>query len=579
MMIPNGNIPPTPGQRFWLLLKPDRKEITNIYIYAVFNGLVYLSLPLGIQAIINLIQGGRISTSWVLLVSFVIAGIAAMGLLQILQLRITEVLQQKIFTRAAFEFAYRLPRIKLEALYKHYAPELMNRFFDTISIQKGLSKILIDFSAAIVQVVFGLLVLSFYHPFFIFFSLFLIIVIYFIFSLTVKRGLATSMEESKFKYKVVHWLQEVARTNSTFKLAGSTDLHLSNTNREVEGYLVARENHFKILVKQYGILVAFKVLIATGLLAMGGILVMEQELNIGQFVASEIIILLIMASVEKLVLNMEVIYDVLTSLEKIGQVTDLELEKNHGLSITENCETKGLSVQFEEVSFQYPGNPKFTLQGINLAIDAGERILITGKNSSGKNTLCALLAGLYDVTSGQISYNGFPKGNLELQSLRDSVGTGLIEEQQVFSGTILENIAMGRKNATFENVKWAVQNVGLENFIRQSKAGYETMLDPTGMKLSKSTVQKLMLARSIADKPKLLILNQSFSAIEPAERIKIESFILDKTNPWTLVVVGLTPELADRTDKIIILEKGKIIESGSFDQLKNYFSSNPDSHA
>lgn len=578
-MIPETNTPPTPGQRFWRLLAPDRKEITNIYIYAVFNGLVYLSLPLGIQAIINLIQGGRISTSWVLLVSFVIAGIAAMGLLQILQLRITEVLQQKIFTRAAFEFAYRLPRIKLEALYRHYAPELMNRFFDTISIQKGLSKILIDFSAAIVQVVFGLLVLSFYHPFFIFFSLFLIIVIYFIFSLTVKRGLATSMEESKFKYKVVHWLQEVARTNSTFKLAGTTDLPLSNTNKEVEGYLVARENHFKILVKQYGILVAFKVLIATGLLAMGGILVMEQELNIGQFVAAEIIILLIMASVEKLVLNMEVIYDVLTSLEKIGQVTDLELEKNQGLSMEENCETSGLSVQLEDVSFKYPGNTKFTLQEINLSIHAGERLLITGKNSSGKNTLCALLAGLYDVTSGHISYNGLPKGNLELQSLRDLVGAGLIEEQQVFSGTILENIAMGRKNATFENVKWAVANLGLENFIRQSKAGYETMLDPTGMKLSKSTVQKLMLARSIADKPKLLILNQSFSAIEQSERLKIESFILDKSNPWTLAVIGLSHELAQKTDKIIILEQGKIIHSGTYDQLKNHLSINPDNHA
>jgi ABC-type bacteriocin/lantibiotic exporter with double-glycine peptidase domain len=500
-------------------------------------------------------------------------------LLQILQLRITEVLQQKIFTRAAFEFAYRLPRIKLEALYRHYAPELMNRFFDTISIQKGLSKILIDFSAAIVQVVFGLLVLSFYHPFFIFFSLFLIILIYFIFSLTVKRGLTTSMEESKFKYKVVHWLQEVARTNSTFKLAGTTDLPLSNTNKEVEGYLVARENHFKILVKQYGILVAFKVLIATGLLAMGGILVMEQELNIGQFVAAEIIILLIMASVEKLVLNMEVIYDVLTSLEKIGQVTDLELEKNQGLSMEENCETSGLSVQLEDVSFKYPGNTKFTLQELNLTINPGERLLISGKNSSGKNTLCALLAGLYDVTSGHISYNGLPKGNLELQSLRDLVGAGLIEEQQVFSGTILENIAMGRKNATFENVKWAVENVGLENFIRQSKAGYETMLDPTGMKLSKSTVQKLMLARSIADKPKLLILNQSFSAIEQSERVKIEAFILDKSNPWTLAVIGLSYELAQKTDKIIILEQGKIIHSGTYDQLKNHLSINPDNHA
>jgi ABC-type bacteriocin/lantibiotic exporter with double-glycine peptidase domain len=575
----NSNNPPSPGRRFWLLLKPDRREISNIYIYAIFNGMVYLSLPLGIQAIINLIQGGRISTSWVLLVAFVIAGIAAMGILQIFQLRITEVLQQKIFTRAAFEFAYRLPRIKLEALYKHYAPELMNRFFDTISVQKGLSKILIEFSSAIVQIVFGLLVLSFYHPFFIFFSLILIIVLYFIFSFTVKQGLTTSLAESKYKYKVVHWLQEVARTNSTFKLAGSTDLPLLKTNKEVEGYLVARENHFKILVKQYGILVAFKVLIATGLLAMGGILVMEQELNIGQFVASEIIILLIMASVEKLVLNMEVIYDVLTSLEKIGQVTDLELEKNQGLSMNENCETPGMTVLLEDVSFKYPGNPTYILQDINLSIASGERLLITGKNSSGKNTLCSLLAGLYDVSAGHISYNGLPKGNLELQSLRDLVGAGLIEEQQVFSGTILENIAMGRKNATFENVKWAVENLGLESFIRQSKDGYETRLDPTGMKLSKSTVQKLMLARGIADKPKLLILNQSFSAIEQNERIKIESFILDKANPWTLAVIGLSHELEHKTDKVIILEQGKIIHSGTYDQLKNYLSINPDNHA
>ena len=145
----------SPIQRFWRLLQPDKREISNVYVYAIFNGLVNLSLPLGIQAIINLIQGGQISTAWGVLVLFVIMGVAITGVLQILQLRITENLQQKIFTRAAFEFAYRLPRIRLEALYNHYAPELINRFFDTMSVQKGLSKILLDFSTASLQVIFG----------------------------------------------------------------------------------------------------------------------------------------------------------------------------------------------------------------------------------------------------------------------------------------------------------------------------------------------------------------------------------------------------------------------------------------
>mgnify|MGYP003910277421 FL=1 len=205
-------------QRFWLMLKPDKYEIRNIYVYSVIIGLLNLSLPVGIQSIINLIQGGDISTSWIILTLLVALGIALSGVLQINQLRITENLQQKIFTRAAFEFAYRIPKIKLEQLLKVYAPELMNRFFDVISVQKGVTKLLIDFSTAGIQVIFGLILLSLYHPFFIIFSLLLVLFIMIIFWITGKRGLATSLEESKHKYKTAHWLEELARANTTFKL-------------------------------------------------------------------------------------------------------------------------------------------------------------------------------------------------------------------------------------------------------------------------------------------------------------------------------------------------------------------------
>ena len=188
--------PITPVRRFFALLAPDRRDIFYIYFYAIFNGLVYLSLPLGIQAIINIIMGGQLSTSWVVLVVFVILGVAFSGGLQILQLTITERLQQRIFTKASFEFAYRIPRIKMEAVNKHYVPELMNRFFDTLSVQKGLPKILIDFSSATLQVVFGLFLLSLYHPYFILFGVVLVVLVYLIFRLTGKKGLDTSLRES-----------------------------------------------------------------------------------------------------------------------------------------------------------------------------------------------------------------------------------------------------------------------------------------------------------------------------------------------------------------------------------------------
>jgi ABC-type bacteriocin/lantibiotic exporter with double-glycine peptidase domain len=218
----------TPIERLWGLLTPDVREVRNIYLFAVLSGLVNLSLPLGIQGIVNLIQGGQVSTAWMVLVFFVVLGVLLMGVIRVFQMRITEDLQQKVFARAAFEFVYRIPRVKMELLYKHYAPELMNRFFDVLTVQKGLSKLLLDFSTASLMVIFGLILLSLYHPFFIIFSVILVFLIAVIFKFTFDRGLRTSLMESKHKYKVAHWLEELARTGVTFRLAGKDQTSASS---------------------------------------------------------------------------------------------------------------------------------------------------------------------------------------------------------------------------------------------------------------------------------------------------------------------------------------------------------------
>lgn len=550
-----GTITLTPVKRFWGLLRPDRKEIKNVYVYAVFNGLINLSLPLGIQAIINLIQGGQVSTAWVVLVSVVVAGVTATGVLQIAQLRITENLQQKIFARSAFEFAFRIPKVKMEAIYKHHAPELMNRFFDTLTVQKGLSKILIDFSTAVLQVLFGLILLSFYHPFFILFSVILIILVYAIFSFTGKPGLQTSLNESKYKYKVAHWLEELARTSTTFKLAGKTDLPLTKMDSEVGAYLNARESHFNILVQQYSLMVAFKAIVAAGLLAMGGILVMQQLMNIGQFVAAEIIILLVMSSVEKLVMSMESIYDVLTALEKIGQVTDLEIERTEGIDTICEEGSSGMKVELQDIKFTYPDGDKVILSDITETVESGQRVIICGENGSGKSTLLQIIAGLYDVTQGQVIYNGLPKGNLNLTSLRSSIGDCSAHEQ-LFDGTVLENIAVGRPGATFENVRWAVQKLNLDRFINELPNGYDTHIDPQGKKLSKSVIQKLLLARSIADRPKLLLLEDALEHLDDTERRGVVDFLVSDDNDWTIIAATADNYFRSKADKVIEMKDG-----------------------
>ena len=227
----------TPWRRFLGLVKLERKDIFQISYYAIFEGLVSLSLPLGIQAIINLIQGAQVSASWVVLVVLVTMGVVFSGILKLMQLRIIETIQQRIFTRASFELSYRFPKIKMKELRNYYLPELANRFFDTLTIQKGLSKILIDVPSAFLQIMFALLLLSFYHPFFIIFGLLLLLLIYILFKLTAQRGIETSLDESKNKYKVVHWLQEVARSVVSFKLSGKTSLALEKNDALVNKYL------------------------------------------------------------------------------------------------------------------------------------------------------------------------------------------------------------------------------------------------------------------------------------------------------------------------------------------------------
>lgn len=549
----------TPMGRLFRMLSLDRKEIIMLYIYGIFNGLINLSLPLGIQAIISLVIGGSVSTSWGILIFIVVLGVAASGAIQILQMSLTELLQRRVFIRASLDLAYRIPRFKSEALQGKYAPELMNRFFDTISIQKALPKILIDFSTSILQIFFGLVLLSFYHSFFVFFGAILMVLLILIFAITGPQGLKTSMIESKYKYQVAHWLEEMARLMGTLKLAGHTELAMHRMDFYVTQYLKNRKRHFGVLVFQYSNIVAFKTIVTGGLLILGTVLLMQQSINLGQFVASEIIILLVLGSVEKLILTMDSVYDVLTGVEKIGQVTDLELESDKGLDFSEVDNQEGIEIELRGLTFKYPGATKATLKNIDLHIRAGEKVCITGPNNSGKTTLLNLIAGLYTDFKGGMHYNGIPLQNLEIISLRSVIGDNLTQED-LFSGTLAENISMGKPEITVNDMIHALQQVGLESFFKNLPLGLDTQITPEGSQLASSTKQKLILSRTIAEKPKLVILDNVLRGLDFFDREAISELLTSKKESWTLVAVTNDPLLISKCDRVLYIEDGQLTE-------------------
>ena len=545
----------SPLQRLTSMLKLDKKDISQVFFYAIFAGLISLSLPLGIQAIINLIQSGRVSVSWIVLVIIVIIGVALVGILSLMQLRITENIQQKIFVRSSFEFGYRLPKIKFEELYNEYPPELANRFFDTITIQKGASKLLIDFSTALLQITFGIILLSLYHPFFIFFGILLLILLIIIFKFSYNSGLSTSLKESKYKYKVASWLQEMGRNNFSFRKKSNFEFALSKNDKLVAEYLTYREKHFGIIKRQFIQLIVFKIIITAGLLFIGGYLVLNQQMNIGQFVAAEIIILLVINSVEKIIVGLETLYDVLTAIEKIGQVTDLEFEKS--ATFNNDICYNNMTLESENIRFKFPDAPQNVLDNINLKIEQSEKIYLEGDNGSGKTTLIRILSGLLDPSSGSFYINDDTYRKIDLDQYRSQIAT-IINGETPFEGSILENITFNNPSINQDDLKWAIESVKLGTFIKSLPKGLHTKIFPEGRQLSSSNAQKILLARCIINKPKILFLEDAFDKMDSKLAEDIIDFITSKENEWTVIVSSKNLYWKQKCTRVITMKEGKI---------------------
>lgn len=545
--------PSNPLKRIAQLVNVHKKEVVSIYLFSMLSGLINLSLPLGVQTIIGLVMGATMVSSIYVLIFLVVLGVFLVGLLQINQMKIIETIQQRVFANYAYTFADTIPRMDLKKMDHYFIPEKVNRFFDTINIQKGFAKLLLDIPIASVQIIFGILLLSLYHPLFILLGVFLLLLLGIIFNLTSKRGISTSIEESNYKYEVVGFFNEMGRTLKSFKFSQGSDLNLEKTNTHTRGYLEARTQHFHVLLFQYKTLIFFKVSLTVLMLTLGTYLLIDQQLNIGEFIAAEIVILMVIGAVEKLITSLDSAYDVITGLEKIASVTESPLEKSGTMEL--NIQ-KGLDIQLSNFSFSFDASKKI-LESINLHIKPGQKVSIDGPEGSGKSMLLRMLTGNYQDFEGSFQLNHFPIQNYALQDLRKYTGV-VLHGQEIFGGSLWENISLGQKEITADLILQKSMELGFDDFLSHFPAGFDTIIEPIGKKTPQTIIKKVLLLRALCGPKKLLLLEEPWAGLETKNKEQLKHYLLNLPADTTVIVVSDDADFNRLTDQQIYMRHGKI---------------------
>ncbi len=540
------------------LLRPERRDLWTIVAYALAVGLTSLVLPLVSQALIDAISLGVYTSQVLVLGVFVAAGMLLNGGFGVVQHYAVDLLQRRLFVRTGLDVARRLPRIRHTAFNETYAPELVNRFFDVVTLQKALAKLLLDGLAYALVAVASLALLAVYSPFFLALSVVVALFVPLVVFGLGRGGLATSVDESEEKYALARWLEEVGRAQTSFKLFAPPPFVHARADAIAARYVAARGAHFRVLLRQAVASLVFRTVMTVAALSIGGLLVVGGQLSLGQFVAAELALLSLLSALDRLVAMLEHGFDLLTAVHKISTVTDLPTDAP-GLDALPG--TGPMAVSLRNVTFAYGGRPATPLAGAALEVPAGARASVVGENGSGRTTLAYLLAGVLRPTRGMIALGGADLARLDAHALRGHVGLAMSTDE-LFDGTIEENITMGRA-LPFDRIWEAVRLAALDAPVLALPQGLQTPIVGTGRSLPGGVARRIMIARAVAGRPRLLVLDDAYEGLEPAVRDRIARGLY-AAPWWTIVDTSDEPGVVRLADAVYVLTRdGGILDAGT----------------
>jgi len=539
---------PSPFRRLLMLLSPERRDIAIVIAFAIGVGVLTLATPVAVQSLVNIVSFGGLTQPLLVLALLMLGFLLLAGTIRSFKAYVVEILQRRLFVRVVTDLGYRLPRVHVASFDRGHGPELVNRFFDVLTVQKVGASLLLDGVAVVLQTIIGLLILAFYHPFLLAFDVVLIAGIAFVLFVMGRGAVRTAIVESKAKYAVAASLEEIARNPLSFKQVGGPELARQRADALASEYVEARRLHYRVVFRQIVSSLTLQALAATALLSIGGWLVINGQLTLGQLVAAELIVSIVLASFAKLGQKLESFYDLLAAVDKLGQLLDLPLERQTGERVDHT--SPGAELKLIDLSFAY-GGARSALNEVNLAVQPGDRVQIVGRHGSGKSTLADLLFGLRTPNGGRIEIDGVDVREISLESLRRQVA--VVKDIEMIDGSIGENVGMGRTSVSPADIREALEAIGMLDEIRDLPDGVATMLSSTGAPLSSGQARRLMLARAIAGKPRLLVLDDFLDDLDVDARIKALQALASPDRRWTLVVMTRHDDPFEEARRIIRL--------------------------
>jgi putative ABC transport system ATP-binding protein len=540
----------TPYQRLRAMLAGERSTLWVAIIYSVVIGLLSLVVPVAVQSLVNTVAFGSVLQPIVVLTGFVFIALGFSTVLNGLRYYVIELLQRSIFARVSQDFTHRLLRVEAKGFDKHHGPEVVNRFFDVVTVQKAASTLLIDGLTITMQTVIGMILVALYHPLLLAFDVLLVVAMLFIIFVLGRGAIYTAIKESKAKYAMEAWLEQIAAHLIAFKSPSGAAFAAEHSRHLLEHYLDYRKKHFSILLRQTVGSFALQAIASSILLGIGGYLVIDRQLTLGQLVAAELIVTLMVSGFTKFGKHLETYYDLLAGLDKLGNVVDLPLEREGGEAHITGGDP--LKIHFRQMRYK-------NLSIGDFQVASGERLGLMGHNGSGKSTLADLLYGLREPESGVVTINNVDMRDLPLAELRSHVS--LVRDVEIFPGTLLDNLRMGQP-LSHDEARQLLERVGLLDEVQLLPNGMNTELHPSGRPLSRVQASRLMIARAIASRPRLLILDDALDQIDRIqEREEVCKVLFDPAAPWTLICVTERPDLLSRCNRLAVLEDGDLRDS------------------
>lgn len=549
---PPGDVP-TALRRLRGLLVSEWADVQAIIIYAVGAGIFTLTIPVAVQSLVNTVAFGALLQPLVAVTTLVIAGLAMYGLLTALEVYVVEILQRRILLRVVGDLAYRVPRARATALDRVYGPEHLNRFFDVFTIHKATAQLLIDGLDLVLKATIGLLLLAFYHPFLFAFDVVLIVALALVLFGLGQGGLKTAVIESKKKYRLAGWLEELGRRPFMFKSNPGLRMAQDRADSYARDFILARVDHFKVVFRQTIGSLAIYALASGLLLGLGGWLVLQGQLTLGQLVASELVLTSVVTAFAKMGKHAESFYDLVAAVDKVGALFDLPVERGGGDGGVAEVNRTGSSFEMSGVSIDLSG--KTVLKCSDLRLEPGEKVALLGRGGSGKSVFADMLFGLRTPSSGTLRLDDVHIEDIPLGVLRDRVSVARCDD--VMHGSVVDNIRLGNANLDDVEIRKVLQWAYLDEVVEKLSEGMETIVFPGGRPLTEAQAARLSIARAMADNPTLLVIDGLLDSQDEDIRRGMLRYLTSSEATWTLVVLTRQESLAHALPRAVVLEGGQ----------------------